>query len=147
MNARGPLPVAVTAALLRAMQAVAHARTPWPVIDEEAWWRDVLCDPRARRPTEKRLDAKGRWAYLRLDRFRNPIMRLACARSGLRKEFDYEDVLQQFGGDYRYRRAAAPARALQIPDHARRGVQALPARLRHHQTSGAMRSADCALQR
>ena len=100
MNVRGPLPVEVTAVLLRAMHALERARPPWPVLDEEGWWRDVLHDPRARRPSEKRLDANGRWAYLRLDRFRRPRMTLACARCGLREEFDTDDVRRSFGDDY-----------------------------------------------
>ena len=62
----------------------------------------MCCTIRARRPTEKRLDANGRWAYLRLDRFRRPRMTLACARCGLREEFDYDG------------RAAAVRRRLQI---------------------------------
>ena len=101
MNVRGPLPEPVVAALLQATATVDCARPPWPILpDEEGWWLDVLHDPRAQRPSQKRLGETSRWAYLRLDRHRSPVVKLACDRCGLRARFDYEDVLRQFGGDY-----------------------------------------------
>ena len=101
MNVRGPLPAPVTAALLRAMHVLDLARPPWPVLpDEEGWWLEVLHDPRAARPSEKRLGETSRWAYLRLDRHRGPLLKLKCDLCGLRQHFDYEEVLRQFGGDY-----------------------------------------------
>jgi hypothetical protein len=80
------------------------------VVDEEAWWLDVLHDPRARWPTEKCLSATGPHAHLRLDRFRGPVMTLACRRCGVRKSFDTA-VLRQFGEDYKHHTAAARAGA------------------------------------
>jgi hypothetical protein len=91
------LPAHVARALLAAFRAV-PARGSWPVIDEESWWLQVLHDPRARWPSEKRLS--GRYAHLRLDRWRAPVMTLFCRRCGVRKSFDTEQVMKQFGGDY-----------------------------------------------
>jgi hypothetical protein len=72
----------------------------FPAIDEESWWLEVLHDPRARWPSEKRLSSTGRHAHLRLDRWHAPAITLACRLCGIRKSFDTEQVVRQFGGDY-----------------------------------------------
>jgi len=113
-DAANILPVNVARALLAALRAIpprATAAGGWPVVDEEAWWLDVLHDPRARWPTEKRLTADGRHAHLRLDRWRSPIMTLACRLCGLRKSFERDAVMRTFGEDYnvtRLRHALVP---------------------------------------
>lgn len=66
----------------------------------ESRWLDVLHDPRARWRTEKRLSATGRYAHLRLDRWRRPMMTLTCRLCGVHKSFDTEQVMKQFGEDY-----------------------------------------------
>jgi hypothetical protein len=66
----------------------------------ESRWLDVLHDPRARWRTEKRLSATGRYAHLRLDRWRRPMMTLMCRLCGVHKSFDTEQVMKQFGEDY-----------------------------------------------
>jgi len=55
---RGPLPIKTTRALEIAIQSL-PGNTPWPDIDEESWWRDVLADRRLRPAKDKRL---GRYA-------------------------------------------------------------------------------------
>jgi hypothetical protein len=106
------LPAHVASALLAALKAIPPRGTAgWPILDEEAWWLDVLHDPRARWPSEKRLSATGRYAHLRLDRFGQPLMTLVCRRCDLRKSFDTAEVLRQFGEDYnvtRLRHALVP---------------------------------------
>jgi hypothetical protein len=95
------LPPHVARALLAAFRAVPpRGAAAWPVIDEEAWWLEVLHDPRARWPGEKRLGASGRYAHLRLDRWRGPMLTLVCRLCGVRKSFDTAAVVRQFGGDY-----------------------------------------------
>ena len=39
-------------------------------------------------------------AYLRLDRHRSPVIKLACERCGLRQQIDTEEVMRTFGSDY-----------------------------------------------
>jgi hypothetical protein len=46
---RGPLPLKTTRALETAIQSLPD-NVPWPEIDEEAWWRDVLSDACVRAP-------------------------------------------------------------------------------------------------
>jgi hypothetical protein len=106
------LPARVASALLAALKALpARGVAEWPIVDEEAWWLDVLHDPRARWPTEKRLSATGRHAYLRLDRWHRPVMTLVCRLCGVRRSFDTEAVMRQFGEDFnitRLRHALVP---------------------------------------
>lgn len=111
-DAAAILPVHVTRALLAAFRAIPERRSAgWPIIDEEAWWLDVLHDPRARWPSEKRLSGTGRHSHLRLDQVRKPVMTLVCQRCGVRRAFDTADVMRQFGEDYnitRLRHALVP---------------------------------------
>ena len=93
------LPAHVARALLAAFKAIPpRGAATWPVIDEESWWLEVLHDPRARWPSEKRLT--GRYAHLRLDRWQAPMMTLVCRLCGVRKSFATDAVVKQFGGDY-----------------------------------------------
>lgn len=94
------LPAHVAQALLAAFRAIPPRTANWPVIDEESWWLEVLHDPRARWPTDKRLHANGRHAHLRLDHWRATMVTLVCHLCGVRKSFDTAQVVQQFGGDY-----------------------------------------------
>jgi hypothetical protein len=100
-DAANILPAHVARALLAALKVLPSRGVPSrPVVDEEAWWLDVLHDPRARWPSEKRLSATGRHAHLRLDRWRSPVMTLVCSLCGVRRSFDTKDVIRQFGEDY-----------------------------------------------
>src|SRR5262245_3288279 len=94
------LPAHVARALLAAFNAIPPRTAAWPAIDEESWWLEVLHDPRARWPNEKRLSVSGRHAHLRLDHWRAPTITLACRLCGVRKAFDTAQVVRQFGGDY-----------------------------------------------
>jgi hypothetical protein len=73
---------------------------PSPQANREYWWSDVLHDPRARWPSEKRLAVDSRHAYLRLDCCRDDTLELSCSRCGVRRTFDTADVIRQFGRDY-----------------------------------------------
>jgi hypothetical protein len=111
-DAANILPAYVASALLAAFKAMpARGVAGWPIVDEESWWFDVLHDPRARWPTEKRLSATGRYAHLRLDRWCRPMMTLVCRLCGVRKSFETAAVMGQFGEDYnitRLRHALVP---------------------------------------
>jgi hypothetical protein len=100
-DASAVLPAHVARALVAAFRAIPpRAASGWPVIDEESWWLEVLHDPRARWPSEKRLQEGGRYTHLRLDRWRDPMMTLVCRLCGVRQSFDTAAVVRQFGPDY-----------------------------------------------
>jgi hypothetical protein len=44
---RGPLPLKTVRALEIAIESL-PGNVPWPEVDEEAWWQEVLSDPRVR---------------------------------------------------------------------------------------------------
>src|SRR5262245_3747576 len=67
--------------------------------DHDSWWIDVLHDPRARWPSERRLRADGRYAHLRLDRCRSAELKLSCDRCGQHRSFRTDDVVKAFGAD------------------------------------------------
>jgi hypothetical protein len=55
---RGALPRKVACALEIAIQSL-PGNAPWPDIEEEAWWRGVMSDPRVRAPAATRLPPEG----------------------------------------------------------------------------------------
>jgi hypothetical protein len=62
--------------------------------DDEAWWRDVLHDPRARAPRQHYLDGPSRF---RLDQ---QNLRIECrCRCGLTHWMDRDMMIEQVGGD------------------------------------------------
>jgi hypothetical protein len=54
---KGPLPTRVVHSLVAAIHSL-PTNGPWPEIDEEAWWSDVLTDRRLRPTSEKTLYEK-----------------------------------------------------------------------------------------
>jgi hypothetical protein len=54
---KGPLPRSTVRALEVAIRSL-PTRAPWPEVDEEGWWREVLADRRLRRPTANLLSDK-----------------------------------------------------------------------------------------
>jgi hypothetical protein len=94
---KGPLPAKVVRALALAIKNL-PSKGPWPEIDEEAWWKDVLADRRARPAMAKTL-AKHEHAALRLDRLPTKSLTFSCARCGRQVTVDVTDLRATFGGD------------------------------------------------
>jgi hypothetical protein len=95
---KGPLPVRVVRALELAIKSL-PSRGPWPEIDEEAWWADVLADWRARPPAPKTLSEKHAQAALRLDRLPTKSLTFACARCMRSITVTVADLCARFGTD------------------------------------------------
>jgi hypothetical protein len=75
------------ASTTRALEVAIYSlpvQTPWPAIDEEAWWRDVLADRRLRRSSAKTLAEKDENAGQRLDRLPVKSLTFSCAWCGQR---------------------------------------------------------------
>ena len=62
--------------------------------DDEAWWRDVLHDPRARAPRQHYLDGPSRF---RLDQ-QNERIECRCV-CGLHHWMDRDKMIREVGGD------------------------------------------------
>jgi hypothetical protein len=77
--------------LVMAVQSLPAAPGPWPEVDEEAWWSDILNDRRLRPSLRKRLSERDD-ARLRLDRLPCKSLTFAC-------------TAPQATGDVQYRRA------------------------------------------
>jgi hypothetical protein len=72
---------------------------PWER-SSEAWWQEVLNDPRARGPRQKRLEPTGRHARFRLDRQQGPFLDLHCARCPGQMRMGLADAIRRYGEDY-----------------------------------------------
>jgi hypothetical protein len=66
----------------------------------EAWWQDVLNDPHARGPRQKRLEPTGRHARFRLDRQQGPFLDLHCARCPRQMRTGPADAIKTYGEDH-----------------------------------------------
>ena len=95
---RGPLPRHVALALATAIASLPK-RGPWPEIDEEAWWTDVLTDPRTSLPAAKRLSEKHENANLRLDRCPAKSLTFRCQRCGSQATVTLAELMDTFGRD------------------------------------------------
>jgi len=95
---RGPLSLKTTRALEIAIRSL-PGNTPWPEIDEEAWWKDVLADRRLRLPKDKRLSEQSRPAGLRLDRLPCKALRFACKNCGQQCTATVAELSRRFGSD------------------------------------------------
>jgi transcription elongation factor Elf1 len=78
---RGPLAPSVVRAPVTAIQSL-PTRGPWPEVDEEAWWAEVLTDRRLRRSTAKKLSEKDNDARQRLDRLPARSLTFSCKWCG-----------------------------------------------------------------
>jgi hypothetical protein len=72
-------------------------RGPWPEIDDEAWWGDVLTDSRLGLPTAKRLENKT--ASFRLDQQTAQALTFSCERCGGQTTVNVADLIRAFGRD------------------------------------------------
>jgi len=95
---KGPLPRSTTRALEVAIYSL-PVRTPWPAIDEEAWWCDVLADRRLRRSSAKALSEKDQNAGQRLDRLPVKSLTFSCAWCGQRTVIKVAELIRMFGRD------------------------------------------------
>jgi hypothetical protein len=95
---RGPLPVRVVHALEVAIRSL-PSRGPWPEIDEEAWWKDILTDRRLTRSTAKMLSGRDEDARLRLDRCPAKSLTFSCRWCGERSTLTIAELARTFGPD------------------------------------------------
>ena len=95
---RGPLPLKTTRALEVAIQSL-PGNTPWPEIDEEAWWKDVLADRRLRAPRDKRISEQRGAAGLRLDCLPCEALSFSCRRCGQQCTATVAELSRRFGSD------------------------------------------------
>jgi hypothetical protein len=78
---KGPLPRATVRALEAAIRSL-PTPAPWPDVDEEGWWREVLADRRLRRSTAKSLSEKEEDAGQRLDHLPVKSQTFSCEWCG-----------------------------------------------------------------
>jgi len=87
-------------AILQAREAI--DRRSWSHPQEptgEAWWADVLADPRARK-RERRTDLAVKQAFYRLaDEMRGTIL-VACSKCDWRAAFSRDELIAAHGADY-----------------------------------------------
>lgn len=88
--------------LLRALRPLRSKSGHW--IDQdpeslEAWWSNVLHDPRARPSKEHRIPARDRNARQRLDRCSSEIMTVKCGSCGVHATYAVADLIKSFGAD------------------------------------------------
>jgi hypothetical protein len=95
---KGPLPRSTTRALEVAIYSL-PGRTPWPAIDEKAWWCDVLADRRLRRSSARTLAEKDENAGQRLDRLPVKSLTFSCAWCGQRTVIKVAELIRMFGRD------------------------------------------------
>jgi hypothetical protein len=98
LRPHGPLPRSTTRAPEVAIDNL-PVRTPWPGIDEEAWWCDVLADRRLRRSSAKALSEKDENAGQRLDRLPVKSLTFSCAWCGQRTVIKVAELIRMFGRD------------------------------------------------
>ena len=93
---RGPLPLKTTHALEIAIQSL-PGNVPWPDVDEDAWWRDVLSDARVRSPTMKRLPNEGWRSKFRLDRLQCLSTTFTCSQCKQQRTVSVADLIKDLG--------------------------------------------------
>ena len=90
----------LVAAMIQARYAI--CRRSWSHPQEptgEAWWADVLADPRARK-RERRTDLAVKQAFYRLaDEMRGTIL-VACSKCDWRAAFSRDELIAAHGADY-----------------------------------------------
>ena len=93
---RGALPLNVARALETAIASLPGS-VPWPELDEEAWWRDVLSDPRVRPPAAKHLPLDGWRARFRLDRQQCASFTFSCSQCRQQRTVSVADLIKELG--------------------------------------------------
>src|SRR5215470_17208443 len=65
----------------------------------EAWWADVLADPRTRK-RERRTDLAVKQAFYRLADEKRGTILVACSKCDWRAAFSRDDLIASHGADY-----------------------------------------------
>jgi hypothetical protein len=95
-----PEVASLVAAMLQARDAV--ERRSWSHQQEptgEAWWADVLADPRAR-TREGRTDLAVKQAFYRLADEKREIILVPCSKCDWRAAFSRDDLIASHGAEY-----------------------------------------------
>jgi len=90
----------LVATMLQARDAV--ERRSWSHPQQptgEAWWADVLADPRARK-RGRRTDLAVKQAFYRLADEKHDIIFVACSKCDWRAAFSRDDLIASHGADY-----------------------------------------------
>jgi hypothetical protein len=90
----------LVAAMVQARDAI--GRRSWSHPQEptgEAWWADVLADPRARK-RERRTNLAVKQAFYRLADEKREIILVACSRCEWRAAFARDDLIATHGEDH-----------------------------------------------
>ena len=90
----------LVAAMVQARDVV--SRRSWSNPQEptgEAWWADVLADPRARK-RERRTDLAVRQAFYRLADEKREIILVACSKCDWRAAFSRDELIASHGTGY-----------------------------------------------
>jgi hypothetical protein len=90
----------LVAAMVQARDAVdcrSWSRPQEPITD--AWWADVLADPRARK-REHRSDLAVKRAFYRLADEKREIILVACSKCDWRAAFARDELIAAHGADY-----------------------------------------------
>jgi hypothetical protein len=106
---RGPSPTKTIRALKIAIESL-PGNVPWPDVDEESWWREVLSDPRVRSPTAKHLPLDGWRSKFRLDRQQSLAMTFTCSVCRQQCTVSIADLIKSLGKD---RNVASPSMPFQ----------------------------------
>jgi hypothetical protein len=85
------------AAMLQARKAV--GRRSWSQPTGEAWWADVLADPRARK-RERRTDLAVKQAFYRFADEKRETILVACSKCDWRAAFLRDELIASHGADY-----------------------------------------------
>lgn len=99
---KGPLPARVVSSLLVAIRSL-PTHGPWPEIDEEAWWKDVLTDRRLRPSSEKKINEKSEDAKFRLDRLPCKSLTFSCKYCRQEINLTIAELMKAFGSDWNVR--------------------------------------------
>ncbi len=95
---KGQLPQSTVRALEIAIRSLS-TRAPWPEVDEEGWWQEVLADRRLKRSTTKTLSEKHEEANQRLDRLPVKSLTFSCQWCGQHATLKVPQLIQMFGRD------------------------------------------------
>jgi hypothetical protein len=81
-----------------------HAQTvKWSSSQEpitEAWWADVLADPRARVRRQPRPSRTSQQAYYRLADEPRAVIEVACSKCDWKASFSHADLIAVYGAEY-----------------------------------------------
>jgi hypothetical protein len=101
-------------AMLQARDAV--ERRSWSHPQEptgEAWWADVLADPRGRKRA-RRTDLAVKQAFYRLADEKYEIILVACSKCDWRAAFPRDDLIASHGADYAMPQPTQPSRRTEL---------------------------------